>query len=326
MLEDLISVIVPVFNVNRYLKKCVDSITSQSFSNLEIIIVDDGSTDDSGKIADELQQNDGRIRVFHKPNGGLSSARNFGIDVAKGRYLAFVDSDDYLEHDFLKELYCELKYNNAEISICGVNYVLENGKRYEKHNKGKRIKMNFREAFQDMCCGNNFDMAVWNKLFDASLFSNIRFPVGKLSEDYYILYKLIEKANVISFTPLHLYNYLQRKNSISNNKKINFDFLYAALEQLEYIEKKYKELYEYALFATCSSYLTVYDFHLKSKVKPTQNFVRESKNYINKNLKYLIERKFNFPDKKRFQFRLFVFSKKLYDLVFITYRKVRRFQ
>lgn len=122
--NDLVSVVIPIFNVEKYLEKCVNSLVNQIYKNLEIILVDDGSTDNSGNIANELSKSDNRIKVYHKKNGGLSDARNFGIKQAKGKYIGFIDSDDYIENEMYEFLYNNLIENKADISICGrfVNY------------------------------------------------------------------------------------------------------------------------------------------------------------------------------------------------------------
>ncbi|MBR1540013.1 MAG: glycosyltransferase [Clostridia bacterium] len=124
MEEELISIIVPVYKVEKYLDKCINSIVSQTYKNLEVILVDDGSPDSCGKMCDEWTQKDTRIKVIHKENGGLSDARNFGLDCAKGKYIQFVDSDDYIEKDMIEFLYKNLKENNADISICS-NYMVD---------------------------------------------------------------------------------------------------------------------------------------------------------------------------------------------------------
>ena len=125
-MENLISVIVPVYNIEAYLRKCIDSILAQTYTNLEIILVDDGSTDNSGEICNEYAAKDARIRVIHKGNGGLSSARNTGIDIATGKYIGFVDSDDYLAPDMYEKLLGAIVNNHADISVCNVHHVDEN--------------------------------------------------------------------------------------------------------------------------------------------------------------------------------------------------------
>ncbi|EHZ61025.1 glycosyl transferase 2 family protein [Streptococcus pneumoniae GA47210] len=128
-MEDLISIVVPVYNVEKYLKKSIESILNQTYQNIEILLVDDGSTDSSGKICESFSKVDPRIRVFHKENGGLSDARNFGIEQMKGQYVAFIDSDDYISKDYVWKLYSSIKNNDSEVSICSFLLVDEKGEK-----------------------------------------------------------------------------------------------------------------------------------------------------------------------------------------------------
>ena len=137
MENQLISIIVPIYNVEKYLKQCIESIISQTYRNIEIILVDDGSPDNCGKICDEYSQKDKRIIVLHKENGGLSDARNKGIDIAKGDYLTFVDSDDFVNIDYIEKLYNSIKFNNTKLAQCGISKVDENNEIIEKLNYEK---------------------------------------------------------------------------------------------------------------------------------------------------------------------------------------------
>lgn len=164
-MNDLISIVVPVYNVENYLDRCVKSIIAQVYTNIEIILVDDGSSDNSGKICEKWKEKDKRIIVIHKKNGGLSSARNAGIEIAKGKYIAFVDSDDYISKNMYSELYRVLKQNNSDIAICGRKYVWDNGKRYCRYHYDKRIEnYSSKEAIREMNSFRKFDMAAWDKL------------------------------------------------------------------------------------------------------------------------------------------------------------------
>ena len=157
-MQDLISVIVPVYNVERYIEKCITSIISQTYTNLEIIVVDDGSTDKSGLLCDEWQAKDSRIKTIHKVNGGLSSARNTGMNIAQGKYIAFIDSDDYIDNTMVEQLWINIKDSNAQIAICNRYYKFENEKcllRFPYN--GKKMCMNSEEAILQMdLLGHNF--------------------------------------------------------------------------------------------------------------------------------------------------------------------------
>ena len=211
-----ISVIVPIYNTEKYLAKCVDSILDQSFTDFELILVDDGSEDKSPQICDEFSKKDPRIKVLHKLNGGISEARNFGIDNSTGKYLSFVDSDDWIEKDFLSTLYSLIIENNADISIVNFKKMFEDGNSaFIDINEGVFSKLNIlRNIYGD--AANYYNIAC-NKLYNRKLFENIRFPVGKVFEDGYLIYKILYSANKVACSNALLYVYLQREGSIINN-------------------------------------------------------------------------------------------------------------
>lgn len=218
MKDDLISVIVPVYNVEKYLHKCINSILNQTYKNLEVILIDDGSTDNSGKICDEYALKDNRIKVIHKENGGLSSARNAGLDICSGDYIGFVDSDDYIAEDMYEYLYVNLIKNNADVAMCNFYNVFEN--RIERSfcindfdliDQEKMLSINLKYAY-------NAFIAVWNKLYKKTIIENIRFPLNKCSEDSAILIDWILKTKKMSYISNASYYYVRRVNSLSNRK------------------------------------------------------------------------------------------------------------
>ena len=318
-----ISVIVPIYNVEKYLRVCVDSIINQTYKNLEIILVDDESPDNCPAICDEYKEKDNRIKVIHQKNKGLSGARNSGIDISTGKYLVFLDSDDYLELDAIEILYNSLKQYNVKISICGRNYVFENNKKICKIKESVEKKYNFEEAIEEMNKFYYFDMSAWGKLYSRDLFDNIRFPVGKLSEDYFVMYKLFKNANQVSYTSAPLYNYLQRQNSISRNKKINEDFIEAARNQMNDLENISENLKIITHVAYASSMLTVTDFYIKQKVNCPKNKIKYFRQDIINNYKFI--KKYKCLSKaKRIQFKLFITNYNLYKVVFSFYRKIKK--
>ena len=182
----LISVIVPVYNVEDYLSKCVASILAQSYKNLQVILVDDGSTDRCPEICDDIAKRESRVQTIHKKNGGLSSARNAGIDAANGDFLAFVDSDDYIAPDMYEYLYRNMAETESDISICGKYVVYENGRLILKQDQSILcLVMDSEEAIRRMCSFRDYDTSSCDKLYKRELFSSIRFPLGKLCEDWY---------------------------------------------------------------------------------------------------------------------------------------------
>lgn len=216
----MISVIVPVYRVEKYLCKCVKSIQSQTYTDLEIILVDDGSPDNCGKICDELASEDKRIKVIHQKNGGQAKARNAGLDIAKGKYITFVDSDDTIEPQMIEILLVMLKKNvNADISICGYRSVYE-GKSIEFTGDVQLmgdVALSKQKLWQEVF--GKLNNAVWNKMYDATLIGSLRFPEGIIhGEDLIFNLEYLKKCQggVINQTPL--YNYLQRKGSVTGSE------------------------------------------------------------------------------------------------------------
>lgn len=324
MQKELISVVIPVYNVEDYLERCIQSVINQTYSNLEIILVNDGSTDKSGDICDKYSKIDKRIIVIHKKNGGLSDARNAGIERATGKYIAFVDSDDYIDKEMYEIMYNNLIQNNANISIVNRYYTFPNGEKVLRYKINEHIKvMNNIEAIEEMNSFSTFDMAAWDKLYEKNLFDTIRFPVGKLSEDFYIMYLILEKSKKVVFDSTPLYYYFQRENSITRNKKINFDFAKAAKEQMNYIEGKYPELEKCVKSAYLSANLTVYNSHLKQNVRPDKEVVKEIKKEIKRYYPYIKENE-KIDNIKKIQAKLFLINTKLYNLFFKLYKVKKR--
>lgn len=210
----MISVIVPVYNVDKYLKRCVDSIINQTYSDLEIILVDDGSTDDSGSLCDELKKTDARIKVLHKVNGGLSSARNAGLAVATGEYIGFVDSDDWIELDMYECLMNSLHKSGAEVAVTGLNRIYDNGYSKKQFVKDTVVVYSGDQIVKEYLQQNSFSTAAWDKLYKKNLFDKRRFPEGKLYEDAPVIYDILKNINRICCVGKPHYNYFQRANSI----------------------------------------------------------------------------------------------------------------
>lgn len=221
MVEDvLVSVIVAVYNIEEYLPRCVDSISGQTYRNLEIILVDDGSTDGSGRICDEYAAGDGRIRVIHKRNGGLSDARNAGLDAATGKYIGFVDGDDWIEPDMYGAMCEACERESAQIAVC--RYKQITGKGVIDASTGNSVLLSKAEAMEIYVCGDERYLiynSVWSKLFLARLIRGMRFPVGKNSEDIMFTTKAFCKMDRLVYLDTAYYNYvLDREGSIMNEK------------------------------------------------------------------------------------------------------------
>ncbi len=210
-MNELVSVIVPVYKVEEYLEECIASIVSQTYQNLEIILVDDGSPDNCPWMCDEWANRDSRIKVIHKENGGLSDARNAGIDICTGAYIAFVDSDDYIKPDMIQKLYAALIRENADIAACGI--LTCDG---DKHTAWgcKDVVGTPEEIYALLYNDTAYPVAAWNKLYRHSCWEALRFPVGKTCEDAFTTYQLIHNARRIVMVPEALYCYRIRPGSI----------------------------------------------------------------------------------------------------------------
>lgn len=213
MKKELISIVIPVFRVEKYLNRCVESVIKQSYKNIEIIIVDDGSDDNCPAMCDALLKKDDRIVVYHKENGGLSDARNYGLERANGKYISFIDSDDTVDVDYVKQLYETLIENNADISVCGYTVVYDNGKIIPNSND-KKMVLSQKETLEKILYQEDFNVATWAKMYKIELFKGIRFPKGKIFEDSFTTYKLVFKSSKIACNMKSQYNYLIRSNSI----------------------------------------------------------------------------------------------------------------
>lgn len=229
----MISVIVPVYNVEHYLKRCVDSILNQTYVDLEIILIDDGSTDGCSALCDLYAESDDRIKVIHQDNRGLSSARNAGIEIATGEYIAFVDSDDYLLPHMYERLLAEMKDTEAEIVMCSYVEMNESGRFLKKENILE-------------WCGSGYEFVktnglicnfAWNKLYCRTLFDQIRFPDGKFFEDIFVMHEVFSKARKVSLIPEAFYVYQRRKDSISRSlvSYQRMDYLEALIVRLKYL-------------------------------------------------------------------------------------------
>lgn len=216
--HDLISVVVPVYNVHSFLDNCVKSILNQTYKNIEIILVDDGSTDDSGSVCDSYAKIDNRINVIHKANGGLSDARNIGIKKAQGSYITFVDSDDYIDKNYIESLYILITKNNSDIACSRMKKT--DSLNDKIINKNEKINIyNSIDAIKEILYQRNIDNSAPSKLFKKELFKNILFPVGFAFEDLDTMYKLFLQANKIVSTNFAYYLYYQREGSILHTVK-----------------------------------------------------------------------------------------------------------
>lgn len=241
-MEELISIIIPVYKVEEYLNKCIDSVINQSYKNLEIILVDDGSPDNCPQICDEYSRKDNRIKVIHKKNGGQSEARNCGLDIAKGKYIGFVDSDDYIKEDMFEILYKNMINYDADISLCNIikikkksNENVENYDEIEIYNSSDSIKQLLKQHITNY---------LPNKLYKREIWEEIRLPEGKILEDMDVMYRLIEKSNkIVATNKTEYYYFIRKDSSISQiNTKVTKDLKDAVNKRYVYLSTKMPEV------------------------------------------------------------------------------------
>lgn len=241
----LITVIVPIYAVEPYLRACIDSILAQAYPNLEIILVDDGSPDGCPAICDEYARRDGRVRVIHKLNGGLSDARNAALDVATGAYIGFVDSDDVIEPTMYETLIAEALATGADVVACGylTGDLDDPSSGMRRGGVERRCELSARDATLLLLEDDELQNYVWNKLFAARLWEGVRFPVGQKFEDVNTTYKLIEAASKVVLLPDPLYRYRVRGDGIVKSRALagEIDCVEANLQRYEALAERYPE-------------------------------------------------------------------------------------
>ncbi len=256
MESELISIIVPVYKVEKYLSKCLDSIISQTYKNLEIILVDDGSPDSSGKICDEYAIKDQRIQVIHKENGGVATARNCALDIAKGEYIGFVDSDDWIEPDMYEFLINNIKKYNADISMCGET-IYENGEISVNKADGSVVEMDCNMAKKETVIGGSMGL-IWNKIYKKSVVENVRFsPEYGCSEDLLFVYQCVANSSKILLDNQSKYSYFRREGGITKG-----EFGYGAFGVVDVMKKMLEaergtEIYPYCVKGVVDATYTV---------------------------------------------------------------------
>ncbi len=272
--NELVSVIVPIYNVEKYLKKCLDSIIKQTYTNLEIILIDDGSSDRCGEICDIYAQKDSRILVIHKENGGVSEARNKGIDRSIGRYIVFVDADDYIEEDMIEKLYCAVLKYDADIACCA--QFIETKKKRKIQNNGSEFCENGEQILGRMLLFDQIDTGPCAKIYGSHLFASIRYPIKRRYEDMGTIYKLFAASEKIVHISYVGYHYVMHNESFMHKKfhSEHFDSLYFSKEIHEFICKKYP-----ALAKKSESYYFLAITSILQKIKGSDNFVEYKKEY-----------------------------------------------
>lgn len=240
----LISVIVPVYNTPKTIERCLLSIWAQTYSQLEVILVDDGSTDISGDICDRLAARDPRTRVLHQPNQGLSGARNAGLAVCRGRFVTFVDADDTVSPYFLADLYRLIRRHHTKLAISAISELYPDGREHLVANPQLPTRLSTERALKAMLAEDGFTMAIAGKLFARSLFNHIEFPLGKLHEDVGTTYRLLLACPEISYTARPLYYYHQNPASITHQsfRRQKLDLITLTDQMCDELQIRYPDL------------------------------------------------------------------------------------
>lgn len=324
-----LSIIVPVYNVEKYIKRCINSILDQCFENFELLLIDDGSTDNSGKICDEYAKKDKRIVCVHQENSGVSAARNKGLDIAKGDYIGFVDSDDYIHKDMYKELIYYLEENDADVSICSMTFVFGNYNKSEE-NIGNIKVFYGRKACHENLLLNNFGLYVCNKIFKRDLCEQFRFDIKmKVAEDAYFNYLVLKNANRIVKINKGLYFYVQqREGSVTSN-----GFTDCRVQVLDYYKLVYEDIENEENMIDCwfAGYMQQGVFVLLSLIFQTYKSEKNAKKLneysllideVIANRSRIIKNKY-ISKKNKLAMLLISISPNLYCSLYLILRKVR---
>lgn len=241
----MVTIVVPVYNISNYIENCVDSILRQTYRNFELILVNDGSTDGSSIICKRYCKKDGRVKLINKDNGGLSSARNSGIDHAHGKFIIFIDGDDWIDEDYVQKLVDAITKTRSSIAVFHMKKELKNEAYATRDMKCEWTKFTGYQALKELFTNNNIGYSACNKIYDIDLFDSIRYPVGKLMEDKATTYKLIDKAKKgVVVSSSEKYHYYMRPSSIikSTFSKKNFDSFKIHDDILSFIKSRHNEL------------------------------------------------------------------------------------
>ena len=304
-MHDLISVIIPVYKVEKYLCRCVDSVLEQTYTNMEIILVDDGSPDNCPVMCDEYARQDSRVKVIHQENAGLSGARNAGIDMAQGQWLAFVDSDDYLAADFLERLYQACVDTGSSLSVCRWEYV--RGETIPEHGTGETRVYTGREMLANLYVPDGaYFVVAWNKLYRKELFEDIRYPLGRIHEDEATTYRIYDKVKKAAYVDRSLYGYFVTPVSITrgfNPKRM--DWVTAVAERLDFFEQKgYTELMVPGLQALADGSIDIW-FGLRDQLPGSEKQQEEIRTLIREGLRR-VKKYGKFPLRTEIGYRLFL--------------------
>lgn len=315
MMGEKISVIVPVYNVEAYLEKCVQSILKQTYTNLEILLVNDGSTDNSGELCDQLAQRDQRIRVIHKENGGLSDARNRGIEEASSDLIGFIDSDDYIDQDMYETLYRQMLESSADLSMCG-HYDVYHQIPEKQVATIQTWELTPQEAIKMVMEAKILSVTAVNKLYKKELFEQLRFEVGKIAEDAFIMIALIHQCRKVVATNEKKYYYVHRENSITTQKfSLKFLNVIEAYEQnAKIIKENYPNLVDTATMRLNWAYFYVLDRLLVDEQFHDKKLEDLLIKFLKSNTKYILSTTL-FTNARKVAFIFLLVNRKVYKII-----------
>ena len=299
MEQPLITVIVPVYKAENYLEKCIQGLLGQTYQNLEIILINDGSPDNSGTICDNFAKQDARIRVIHKENGGASSARNAGLDVMRGDYVGFIDSDDWIEPNMFEHMLDLLIRHDAQIAACGLQCDYGNGTTVffnGNYPQCADVEVYSRiDALREAIIGRKITPSMCDKLLKASIFQNLRFREGTVNEDFELVPQCIELADTVVYDPLPLYHYVIDGESVTHGafKKSRFTEAQVSRNLMAHYQEHYPSLYPYALAKHAEICM-----NLVQASAASPEFAEERESLIRDIRTYKISSYFRFLDRK----------------------------
>lgn len=323
-----ISIIVPIYKVEKYLKECVDSILSQTYRNFELILVDDGSPDGCPEMCDEYAKQDSRVVVIHKENGGLSDARNAGLDIAKGEYIGFVDSDDYISPIMYETLINRILTDQSDLAVCEYVRVYDSGEELKSNNLNQNTHNRCytpNEFIADLFIHNSgaYVVAV-NKLYHKNIFRKLRFPVGKQHEDEFIIHRIIAQCKNISYIEDGLYYYFQREGSIMN-RTFNvgkLDYGEALIDRYHFTKRNKCEVLKNDTVCRLSSQLEKWNVYAEDNTE-----IRKRYNELRRKSRFLVFEKnafISYNSRGRFYMKFRLIMPKLAEFTNDLYNKIRK--
>lgn len=328
--EPLISVIVPVYNVERYLGACVESILAQTYRNIELILVDDGSKDSSGDMCDAVAAKDSRVHVIHQKNAGQAAARNAGIDYAHGEYVGFVDSDDWLETDMYASMLHNMLEHDADLGLTASQYVYPGNEVVPHCIENQFLIMSSEDAFRYVNLAGYFTVAPWDKLIAKNLLDGVRFPMGYFQgEDYLFTYKVLSNASRIVYDSTPKYFYRQTESSVSNtSREVAVAASDATAWMLDLLRERYPKVLPYGQFGHIKAMLGVYDQAVRSgqyngpKSAWWRQYEKTMREFIATHERAVLA-KVDVPKARRIQMGLVRYCPKTYRFAFALYKKLK---